>query len=121
MSLDADDEILQDFLVEAGEILELLSEQLVDLENRPEDQDLTGQVIQKVTTMVTDVEARLVNLVAMAGHVDQLTGIQHGEIEVEHKEEDLEQGVGPQVNAESEEDVASNQDDVDDLLSSLGF
>ena len=32
-----DDEILQDFLVEAGEILEQLSEQLVDLENSPED------------------------------------------------------------------------------------
>ena len=29
---DDDEEILQDFLVEAGEILELLSEQLVDLE-----------------------------------------------------------------------------------------
>ena len=28
MSFDADEEILQDFLVEAGEILELLSEQL---------------------------------------------------------------------------------------------
>ncbi len=31
MSFDADEEILQDFLVEAGEILELLSEQLVEL------------------------------------------------------------------------------------------
>ena len=37
MSLDADEEILQDFLVEAGEILELQSEQLVDLENNPDD------------------------------------------------------------------------------------
>ena len=33
MSFEADEEILQDFLVEAGEILELLSEQLVELEN----------------------------------------------------------------------------------------
>ena len=31
MSFGADEEILQDFLVEAGEILELLSEQLVEL------------------------------------------------------------------------------------------
>ena len=38
MSLDADQDILQDFLVEAGEILELLSEQLVDLEQAPDDQ-----------------------------------------------------------------------------------
>ena len=32
MAFDADEEILQDFLVEAGEILEKLSEQLVELE-----------------------------------------------------------------------------------------
>ena len=37
MSIDLYDEILQDFLVEAGEIIELLSEQLVELEQSPED------------------------------------------------------------------------------------
>ena len=36
MSYEADEEILQDFLIEAGEILESLSEQLVDLENDPD-------------------------------------------------------------------------------------
>ncbi len=35
MSYELDEEILQDFLVEAGEILELLSEQLIELENNP--------------------------------------------------------------------------------------
>jgi two-component system chemotaxis sensor kinase CheA len=35
MGFDMDEDILQDFLVEAGEILELLSEQLVQLENNP--------------------------------------------------------------------------------------
>jgi chemotaxis protein CheZ len=84
-------------------------------------QDLTGQVIQKVTTMVTDVESRLVNLVSMAGHVDEMTGIQHNSIETESEVDDPTKGVGPQINAEDKEDVASNQDDVDDLLSSLGF
>lgn len=85
-------------------------------------QDLTGQVIQKITAMVTDVEARLVNLVAMAGHVDQMTGINHGNIEADNDVElDPNKGVGPQINAEEDENVASNQDDVDDLLSSLGF
>jgi chemotaxis protein CheZ len=84
-------------------------------------QDLTGQVIQRITAMVTDVESRLVNLVAMAGHVDQMTGIKHKEIEVSDEEHDPNKGVGPQLNAEDKEDVASGQDDVDDLLSSLGF
>ena len=36
MALDVDQEILQDFLIEAAEILELLSEELVELENDPE-------------------------------------------------------------------------------------
>jgi chemotaxis protein CheZ len=84
-------------------------------------QDLTGQVIQRITAMITDVESRLVNLVAMAGHVDQMTGIKHNDIEVAAEEKDPHKGVGPQLNAEDNEDVASNQDDVDDLLSSLGF
>ena len=42
MSIDLNDEILQDFLVEAGEILEQLNEQLVDLEQSPEDGDLNS-------------------------------------------------------------------------------
>jgi len=84
-------------------------------------QDLTGQVIQRITTMITDVESRLVNLVAMAGHVDQMTGIKHSDLEIENKESDPNKGVGPQLNADDNEDVASNQDEVDDLLSSLGF
>jgi len=37
MSFGDDEDILQDFLVEAGEILERLSQQLVDLEQRPDD------------------------------------------------------------------------------------
>ena len=51
MSLDADEEILQDFLVEAGEILELLSEQLVDLENRPDDQELLNSIFRGFHTV----------------------------------------------------------------------
>jgi chemotaxis protein CheZ len=33
----------------------------------------------------------------------------------------MSKGEGPQMNAEVREDVVSGQDDVDDLLSSLGF
>jgi len=51
MSLDADEEILQDFLVEAGEILELLGEQLVDMENRPDDQDLLNSIFRGFHTV----------------------------------------------------------------------
>ena len=51
MSFDADEEILQDFLVEAGEILELLSEQLVDLEQRPGDKDLLNAIFRGFHTV----------------------------------------------------------------------
>lgn len=51
MSFDADEEILQDFLVEAGEILELLSEQLVDLEQRPNDKDLLNAIFRGFHTV----------------------------------------------------------------------
>ena len=51
MSVDADEEILQDFLVEAGEILEQLSEQLVELENRPDDADLLNAIFRGFHTV----------------------------------------------------------------------
>ena len=51
MSFDADEEILQDFSVEAGEILELLSEQLVDLEQRPDDYDLLNAIFRGFHTV----------------------------------------------------------------------
>lgn len=51
MSFDADEEILQDFLVEAGEILEQLSEQLVELENRPDDTDLLNAIFRGFHTV----------------------------------------------------------------------
>ncbi|WP_029654017.1 chemotaxis protein CheA [Marinobacter daepoensis] len=51
MALDADEEILQDFLVEAGEILEKLSEQLVDLEQHPEDSDLLNAIFRGFHTV----------------------------------------------------------------------
>jgi two-component system, chemotaxis family, sensor kinase CheA len=51
MSIDADDEILQDFLVEAGEILERLNEELVELEQRPADVDLLNAVFRGFHTI----------------------------------------------------------------------
>ncbi|WP_417545186.1 chemotaxis protein CheA [Marinobacter sp.] len=51
MAFDADDEILQDFLVEAGEILEKLSEQLVDLEQHPDDSNLLNAIFRGFHTV----------------------------------------------------------------------
>ena len=46
-----DDELLQDFLIEAGEILEQLNEQLVELENSPDDMDLLNAVFRGFHTI----------------------------------------------------------------------
>lgn len=51
MAIDLDDEILQDFLVEAGEILEQLSEQLVVLEQTPDDFDLLNAIFRGFHTV----------------------------------------------------------------------
>jgi len=51
MAIDLEDDILQDFLVEAGEILELLNEQLVDLERSPDDSDLLNSIFRGFHTI----------------------------------------------------------------------
>ncbi len=50
MSFEADDDILQDFLVEAGEILERLDGELVELEQRPDDRELLNAVFRSFHT-----------------------------------------------------------------------
>jgi two-component system chemotaxis sensor kinase CheA len=51
MSFEVDEEILQDFLVEAGEIIEQLSEQLVDLEQNPDDKPLLNAIFRGFHTV----------------------------------------------------------------------
>jgi len=85
-------------------------------------QDLSGQVIKKVITLVQEVEARLVELMRVAGQVEQLTGIFRApEVEKQKATGADVVAEGPQINAHERADVVSGQDDVDDLLSSLGF
>jgi len=51
MAIDLEDEILQDFLVESAEILDELSEQLVELEQSPEDSDLLNSIFRGFHTV----------------------------------------------------------------------
>jgi chemotaxis protein CheZ len=84
-------------------------------------QDLTGQVINKVTVLVKEVESILVELVFMASQVEAITGIiAHGNDAHRDSARDDTQGHGLAIRPD-QADVVANQDDVDDLLSSLGF
>jgi len=51
MSADFDNELRQDFLVEAGELVERLSEQLVELEQAPQDGELLNAVFRAFHTV----------------------------------------------------------------------
>ena len=87
-------------------------------------QDLTGQVIKRVMTLIADVESNLLKLVVMAGQVDRAVGIEHSTDDLRKKsnrEKKSNVGEGPQIHADKLEDVVSDQVDVDDLLSGLGF
>ena len=100
-----------------------ISSQLSNILMAQDFQDLTGQVIQRVTKLVGEVEARLVDLVAMAGEVDRITGISYCDPHQTETPQENDKKIiaeGPQIDT-SLEGVVEGQDDVDDLLSSLGF
>ncbi len=86
-------------------------------------QDLTGQVIRRVIELVREVEDSLINLLTVFGSQDD------GQIKQEKQAIDkapaqsdtLAGPEGPIIDKESRDDVVSGQDEVDDLLSSLGF
>lgn len=80
-------------------------------------QDITGQMIKQVVTMVKEVEDKLVRLVAISG----LGNASPTKKKEAKKEVDGEIAVGPQLATADKEAVASSQGDVDDLLASLGF
>lgn len=71
-------------------------------------QDLTGQVIMKMLGVVGAIETELVQV--LIDHVPQ-----------DRRDESNVLLNGPQVSADGKVDVVTSQDQVDDLLSSLGF
>lgn len=76
-------------------------------------QDLTGQVIRRVIRLVQDLEESLVGLLRVSG--DRL-GAPPAPRAIETRN-----GSGPTVPGVDHGDVVGGQDEVDDLLSSLGF
>jgi chemotaxis protein CheZ len=76
-------------------------------------QDLTGQMIRRVIDLVREVEHNLVSMLTVFGDnaIESFPVVKDNKIEAE----------GPIMNAELREDVVTGQDEVDDLLSSLGF
>ncbi|WMS87690.1 protein phosphatase CheZ [Pleionea litopenaei] len=104
---------VEEFLKSVGNDSNSLSALLTDVLVAQDYQDLTGQVIRKVITLVQDVEENLVALIKMFGRVEDYQRAQTETKPVKGAE-------GPIID-QSRDDVLTSQDDVDDLLSSLGF
>ncbi|MBX3618296.1 protein phosphatase CheZ [Nitrosomonas sp.] len=83
--------------------------QLLEIMMAQDFQDLTGQVIKKVTHMVQSLEKDLIDLL-LANVPNKIAA-------------STDEGLmnGPVTNPEKRNDVVSSQDQVDDLLASLGF
>lgn len=95
--------------------LKTVKNHLTDVLLAQEYQDLTGQIIKKVISLVEDVENKLVGLI-------QITGApQLASDEKSAASDDASSLDGPPVPGLAHSDTVSGQDEVDDLLSSLGF
>ncbi|MCB1857822.1 MAG: protein phosphatase CheZ [Gammaproteobacteria bacterium] len=97
------------FLQTTGDHADELHEKLSDVLMAQDFQDLTGQIIRQVITLIKDVEEKLVHLVRISGAT------------AANLKPDSEKLEGPVIPGIDQGDVMSGQDDVDDLLSSLGF
>ena len=81
---------------------------LLDIIMAQDFQDLTGQVIMKMLGVVTAIETELVQVL-----IDN--------VPADRREEAQSLLNGPEVNPDGKQDVVTSQDQVDDLLDSLGF
>lgn len=86
--------------------------------------DLTGQVIQRVVELAATIEGQLLQLLLEAAphalHVDKPV-VGSGTPTPEGTASARKSLAGPVVNPQGRTDVVTSQQDVDDLLSSLGF
>ena len=102
----------------AGQIHSNLSEVMM----AQDFQDLTGQIIRRVITLVQEVEDNLVELIRLSGGIDAEKEPDQKAGGAAGKNEDVMRGVGPAVPGVGDAGGSvSGQDEVDDLLSSLGF
>ena len=106
------DKLLEESSAESEKLNHLLTEVLMAQGY----QDLTGQVIRRVIELVKEVEDSLVHMLTVFGDPEVYENTNKSD-----EETDKVKAEGPIIDAEGRDDVVTGQDDVDDLLSSLGF
>ncbi|MBR9787918.1 MAG: protein phosphatase CheZ [Vibrionaceae bacterium] len=95
--------------------------QLTEILMAQDFQDLTGQIIRRVITLVNEVEGRLVDILTVFSGNKLEEQAQVFETSADKKGKPSSEAEGPILHPELREDAVSSQDEVDDLLSSLGF
>lgn len=108
------DGFLQETIANSSQLNALLTDVLMAQDY----QDLTGQILRRVIELVREVEESLIGLLTAFGNANpQLLEQKPAKTKVKATAV----AEGPIIDAAERDDVVSGQDDVDDLLSSLGF
>jgi chemotaxis protein CheZ len=115
-----------------------LKQQLTGILLAQSSQDISGQLIRRVISLLTDVQSGLVQLIDMAAKIENLSvaelgGVRSNNNQLDARSANSNESVaaqeqnkppkaeGPQINTKDNPNVVAGQDDVDELLSSLGF
>ncbi|TCS73919.1 chemotaxis protein CheZ [Sulfuritortus calidifontis] len=99
----------QSYLHQVPQQTEASNAQLMEIIMAQDFQDLTGQVIKKVLEAAQNLEKQLIALLVETTPEDKRVGVRPGLLE------------GPIINAAGRSDVVTSQEQVDELLESLGF
>jgi chemotaxis protein CheZ len=99
----------RDYLADVPVQTRATNAQLLEIMMAQDFQDLTGQVIKKITKLAQHLEQQLVHLLVDLAPADVRSEFDSGMLN------------GPVVNAAARPEVVTSQNQVDDLLASLGF
>ncbi len=99
----------RDYLDDVPKQTKATSDQLLEIMMAQDFQDLTGQVIKKTIDMAQDLEQQMLQLLLMSTPLEKKADVGSGLLN------------GPVINADGRTDVVTSQQQVDDLLESLGF
>ena len=100
---------------------EQLQSLLTDILMAQDYQDISGQIIRRVANLLREVETKLFHLVKVAAEAQAMGGLGAAQEEAPRHERSAIEAEGPIIHDGTRVDVVQGQDEVDDLLSKLGF
>lgn len=106
-------------LTEAKPLIDQACSELTNIMLAQSFQDLTGQVLNRVIYIMTDVEESLKSLIERSRF--DYDSIPERELTQEQRQQEESKGLGPNVTQKSKQDTLESQADVDDLLNDLGI